>query len=191
MFAFAVGLMSPKTRVLFALYILFGIFVQTRMHALESNLSKNALLLGLVALVELAFFVGAFVFVRRLASWHGAEHMTIAAYERNGSIDVGSIEKESPINPRCGGRLALPLLLTSTLAVVLSKELGMSVFLFSIPLFEVVLQVDALKGFDKITPFSQASTLLQRYVTTKRPGALEVATGQTALLSLLDAHHTA
>src|SRR3989344_2068506 len=183
MFAFVMGLMSPKMRILLIFYLSFGLYLQIKMKDIETAISDRAslsILLPLLAL-ELAFFVGAFVFVRRLASWHGAEHMTIAAYERTRSIEIKDIESDSPIHPKCGGRLALPLFLVSGIAVALSKEFDISAFVFAVPLFEIILWIDKLKGFDKIPLFSQASKLLQRYFTTKKPGKLEIETAQAAI----------
>lgn len=50
-----------------------------------------------------------------LMHWHGAEHKSIAGYERG----IASSEA-SRIHPRCGTQLALPLLVLSTLATQLA-----------------------------------------------------------------------
>lgn len=134
--------------------------MQMKIREIEGTISNNASLIVLLPLLiaELILFVGVFVFIHRLASWHGAEHMAIAAYERTGSTKVKDIESESPINPKCGGRLALPLLLASVIALSLSKRFEIPAFIFAIPLLEIVLWIDKLKGFDKIALFSQTST---------------------------------
>jgi uncharacterized protein YqhQ len=56
---------------------------------------------------------------RELAAYHGAEHMTIAAYER-GVEDVASVPKE---HDRCGSNLVVPMMLLSAAGTVLLERL--------------------------------------------------------------------
>jgi uncharacterized protein YqhQ len=49
------------------------------------------------------FGIGRSAFVKRLFGYHGAEHMTIAAYERLGRVPtMDEVRRESPIHVRCG-----------------------------------------------------------------------------------------
>jgi uncharacterized protein YqhQ len=56
---------------------------------------------------------------RDLAAYHGAEHKTIAAYER-GSEDVASVPKE---HDRCGSNLVVPMMLLSAGGTLLLERL--------------------------------------------------------------------
>jgi uncharacterized protein YqhQ len=56
---------------------------------------------------------------RELAAYHGAEHKTIAAYER-GVEDVASVPKE---HDRCGSNLIVPMMLLSAGGTVLLERL--------------------------------------------------------------------
>jgi Protein of unknown function (DUF1385) len=56
---------------------------------------------------------------RDLAAYHGAEHKTIAAYER-GIDDVASVPKE---HDRCGSNLVVPMMLLSAGGTVLLERL--------------------------------------------------------------------
>lgn len=56
---------------------------------------------------------------RDLAAYHGAEHKTIAAYER-GVADVASVPKE---HDRCGSNLIVPMMLLSAGGTVLLERL--------------------------------------------------------------------
>ncbi|HET8565923.1 MAG TPA: DUF1385 domain-containing protein [Solirubrobacterales bacterium] len=56
---------------------------------------------------------------RDLAAYHGAEHKTIAAYER-GVEDVASVPKE---HDRCGSNLIVPMMLLSAAGTVLLERL--------------------------------------------------------------------
>ena len=167
----------------------FSTHIQTldKAHLDKSDALRLVIFTFTLLVIELAFFVVAFVTIRRLASWHGAEHMAFASYER-GRLEIEDIAKENRVSPKCGGRLFLPLFLAAAIAIYISKHLNIS-SLFILPFFyELVLQIDGRKGFDKIPPFAQASILLQRYFTTKQPGMIEMKTAQTALLALVNTH---
>ena len=57
---------------------------------------------------------------RDLAAYHGAEHKTIAAYERGIVEDVASVPKE---HDRCGSNLIVPMMLLSAGGTVLLERL--------------------------------------------------------------------
>jgi uncharacterized protein YqhQ len=57
---------------------------------------------------------------RDLAAYHGAEHKTIAAYERDLVADVASVPKE---HDRCGSNLIVPMMLLSASGTVLLERL--------------------------------------------------------------------
>ena len=57
---------------------------------------------------------------RDLAAYHGAEHKTIAAYERDMVESVASIPKE---HDRCGSNLIVPMMLLSAGGTVLLEQL--------------------------------------------------------------------
>jgi uncharacterized protein YqhQ len=57
---------------------------------------------------------------RDLAAYHGAEHKTIAAYERGLVDDVASVPKE---HDRCGSNLIVPMMLLSAGGTVLLERL--------------------------------------------------------------------
>jgi uncharacterized protein YqhQ len=56
--------------------------------------------------------------IRRIFQYHGAEHMTVYAYEHNQKLTVKNIRKYSTLHPRCG---------TNFIMIVIV----MSVFIFS------------------------------------------------------------
>ena len=57
---------------------------------------------------------------RDLAAYHGAEHKTIAAYERDRVEDVASVPKE---HDRCGSNLIVPMMLLSAAGTLLLERL--------------------------------------------------------------------
>jgi len=127
-------------------------------------------------------------------TWHGAEHMVIGAYDRYGSTELEIIAKQDRFHPKCGGRLLLPFVIVFVVGLSLSTRAQANLFFgtllfWEVVLVELVLLVDRLIGWDKIPITAQASWLLQRYVTTRQPGELELRTAQTALIELLRTPH--
>lgn len=143
---------------------------------------------------NIIFFVGVIgylCFLRiRIASWHAAEHMAFNCYETHQKSDAADIAKESRIHKKCGGRLALPMILCMVIVSCSSRSLNDSLNsqLLTIFILETILWIDHLVGFDTIPVFSHASVLLQKYLTTKPPGEEELETASMALRDLLAAH---
>ena len=88
-------------------------------HSLWSNLAEGvirlALLVGYVALI------GLMPDVKRVYAYHGAEHMTIHAWEHNDPLDPAHVGKYPPAHPRCGTAFLLEVV---AISVVLFALLG-------------------------------------------------------------------
>ncbi len=82
-----------------------------------SNFLEGLLRLGL--LVGYISVIGLMKDIRRVFAYHGAEHMTIHAYERGLPLEVANIRPFSTAHPRCGTAFLL------TVAVV-------AIFIFSL-----------------------------------------------------------
>src|SRR6266581_1052788 len=84
-----------------------------------SNLSEGiirlALLVGYVALI------GMMPDVKRVYAYHGAEHMTIHAWEHNDPLDPPHVSRYSPAHPRCGTAFLLEVV---AISIVLFAVLG-------------------------------------------------------------------
>jgi uncharacterized protein YqhQ len=85
---------------------------------LRKRLPASALREGVVQAIGAAPAVVALT-DRDLAAYHGAEHKTIAAYER-GAADVAAVPKE---HDRCGSNLIAPMMLLSAGGTVLLERL--------------------------------------------------------------------
>ena len=48
--------------------------------------------------------IGLMPDVRRVYAYHGAEHMTIHAWEHNDPLDPAHVGRYPPAHPRCGAR---------------------------------------------------------------------------------------
>jgi uncharacterized protein YqhQ len=88
-------------------------------HSLWSNLAEGlirlALLVGYVALI------GLMPDVKRVYAYHGAEHMTIHAWEHNDPLDPQHVANYPPAHPRCGTAFLLEVV---AISVVLFAVLG-------------------------------------------------------------------
>ena len=94
--AFFVGLIKPLT----------GSFV---VRNLAEGLVRIAILLGYMKLVTLT------PDVKRLFSYHGAEHKTIFCYEHGKELTVENVRPESRFHPRCGTSFLLVVVVVSIL----------------------------------------------------------------------------
>src|SRR5689334_20980179 len=82
---------------------------------LAEGLIRLALLVGYVALI------GAMPDVQRVYAYHGAEHMTIHAWEHNDPLDPEHVAQYPPAHPRCGTAFLLEVV---AISVVLFALLG-------------------------------------------------------------------
>src|SRR5579859_3283631 len=82
---------------------------------LAEGLIRLALLVGYVALI------GMMPDVKRVYAYHGAEHMTIHAWEHNDPLDPKHVSRYSPAHPRCGTAFLLEVV---AISIVLFAILG-------------------------------------------------------------------
>jgi uncharacterized protein YqhQ len=88
-------------------------------HSLWSNLAEG--LIRLVLLVGYVALIGLMPDVKRVYAYHGAEHMTIHAWEHNDPLDPEHVSKYPPEHPRCGTAFLLEVV---AISVVLFALLG-------------------------------------------------------------------
>ncbi|MBI4098447.1 MAG: DUF1385 domain-containing protein [Candidatus Magasanikbacteria bacterium] len=139
--------------------------------------------------INVIIYIGGLLYInRRIATWHAAEHMAIAAYEETGSTDIQAITRASPVHDKCGSRFFLPLVAGSIIVELIAASFGISRTIIFLMILECMLWVDKLKGLDKLPGASHASRLLQRFVVTRQPGEREVRIAQRALQTLIAAH---
>jgi uncharacterized protein YqhQ len=70
-------------------------------------------LIRLLALLASVWAIGFVPGVRRLFEHHGAEHMTVNAYEAGAPLTVEGVRRFSVIHPRCGTNFLLTVMITS------------------------------------------------------------------------------
>jgi uncharacterized protein YqhQ len=77
-----------------------GLIEQAIPNSLLANLLEG--LLRLVLLVGYIWAIGHVPEIRRVFAYHGAEHMTIHAFEAGDPLDWAHIKRYPPAHPRCG-----------------------------------------------------------------------------------------
>lgn len=155
----------------------------------------------LEAIIRLALFVGylwgigRMSDIKRVFAYHGAEHMTIHAYEQEESLSVESVFRYPPEHPRCGTNFLLLVVILSILAFALVGNPGWLVLILSRVVFIPVIAgiaYEILKFAGK-----RQSQVLGRWLavpglwlqklTTNQPAPDQVEVAMTSLLAAVDA----
>ncbi len=130
---------------------------------------------------------------RDLAAYHGAEHKTIAAYERGAVDDVASVPKE---HDRCGSNLIVPMMLLSAGGTVLLERLvesPSSAARAGVGLGGASLAVEMFAWSDRhhgdplAEAFHAPGREIQRHWATKEPTPEQLAVAVAALEAILEA----
>ena len=162
---------------------------------------ESGLLFGfLEAVIRLGLFIGyiwgigRMADIKRVFSYHGAEHMTIHAYEQQETISVESIAKYPPEHPRCGTNFLLIVVILSIVAFALVGNPGWLVLVASRVLFIPLIAAVAYELL-KFAGRRQSQTLgrllalpgiwLQK-LTTNQPDSDQIEVAMTALLSAVE-----
>ncbi len=161
----------------------------------KQSLAFNLLdgLLRLAALFGYLLVISRFRDVQRLFQYHGAEHMTIHAYEHKEQLVPKNIRKHPTMHPRCGTSFLLIVVILSILVFSLITAEG-----FVMKLLLRLLLVPVIAGLSyellKFSAKHQASRLvkpltlpgiwLQR-ITTKRPDDKQIGVAVASLKALV------
>ena len=88
---------------------------------ISSSLLSNVLegLVRLLLFVGYVWAIGRMPDIRRVFSYHGAEHKTINAYEAGVDLTPGSVQEFSTLHPRCGTAFLLSVVVISILVFAL------------------------------------------------------------------------
>ncbi len=166
---------------------------------ISSDLLSNTIegLLRLAIVVGYIWGIGFLKDIRRVYAYHGAEHMTVHAYEAGLPLTVTNVRKFGTPHPRCGTAFLLTVVLVS---VIVFAFLGRPDFEWRILSRIVLLPVIAsisyeiirFSGVHQTWPIARAMAapglLLQR-LTTRQPddGQIEVAITAMELAIAADA----
>ena len=93
--------------------LIVGFFPGLRQHYLARNLSEGGV--RVVILIGYMLLVSRTKDIRRVFSYHGAEHKSIFCYEHGKPLTVENVRVESRFHPRCGTSFLLVVVLISIL----------------------------------------------------------------------------
>lgn len=162
---------------------------------------ESGLLFGfLEAIIRLGLFIG-YIWaigrmsdIKRVFAYHGAEHMTIHAYEQQEALSVESVSRYPPEHPRCGTNFLLIVVILSIVAFALVGNPGWLVLVASRILFIPVIAAVAYELL-KFAGRRQSQTMgrwlaapgiwLQK-LTTNQPDTDQIEVAMTALVSAVD-----
>ena len=158
-----------------------------------SNLVEGVIRLGL--LVGYIWLIGNLRDVKRVFAYHGAEHMTIHAYEHGRPLEPEEIERFPTAHPRCGTAFLLTVVLVS---VVVFTLVGRPALVWAVASRIALLPVIAAVSYEFLR-FSGAHSdrawaqvmafpglLLQR-LTTRQPDRSQIEVAVAAMSSTLAA----
>ena len=131
---------------------------------------------------------------RRLVQYHGAEHMTIHAFEAGEPLSVDTIRRHQPEHPRCGTNFLLLVAVLAFLAFSLIGRPGVVGFIASRLLFIPViagvsyeiLRFSGLRADRPIGRFLAAPGMWLQKLTTSRPDDSQIEVAVASLVSAVD-----
>lgn len=111
-------------------------------HWIESNLMLTLVegVIRMIIFMGYMFLVSRMKEMRRVFSYHGAEHKTIRCYEAGLPLTVENVRRQTRLHPRCGTSFLLVVMIIS----VLVFSVASSVLLALIPGLEILKQESAM-----------------------------------------------
>ena len=164
-------------------YLLTGLLRAAVPSTLVLNIAEGLLRLGLLLgyLVAISFLPD----IRRVFAYHGAEHMTIHAFEHGEPLDVRHVEAYPTAHPRCGTAFLLFVVVIAIVVFAFVPRVNLIVDLvvrlaLVIPVASISYEVLRLGAGHEDNPLMRlavAPGLLLQAITTRRPDGsmIEVA----------------
>ncbi len=160
--------------------------------ALVFNVIEGAVRLGLF--VGYIWVIGRSREIARVFEFHGAEHMTIHAYEGREPLTVESIARYQPEHPRCGTSFLLIVVLGSIVVFSLLHQPGIlwlvASRLLGIPIIAgLAYEILRFTGLGRDTVLARAMAtpgLWLQKLTTGRPQADQIEVAIASMLTALD-----
>ncbi|MDR2431772.1 MAG: DUF1385 domain-containing protein [Candidatus Margulisbacteria bacterium] len=164
-------------------FLLFIFLPALLFSGLQGGYTGNILWLNLLEgsariliFVVFLYAVGLSQDMARVFGYHGAEHMTVHAYEAGEKLTVAAVRKYSPLHPRCGTSFLLVVFIVSIVVLALFGRTTLVSRLFikicmlpavagvSYELIRLVCRLPKCFSFIILGP-----GLLLQYLTTRRP----------------------
>jgi uncharacterized protein YqhQ len=178
------GSMAPALIVSVA--IALGVFIgipyattQLLRALVPSNATLNVVE-GLIRIGLLILYIWAISFlpdIRRVFAYHGAEHMTIHAFEHGDPLDVAHVEPYPTAHPRCGTAFLLLVVLVAVILFAFMPRTNLVVDLFArlllvVPVAAISYEILKFGAAHEDNALMRALVwpgLLLQGITTRRP----------------------
>jgi uncharacterized protein YqhQ len=179
-----------------ALFFLAPLFI-TRLFGIGNSIVFN-IVDGVIRLVFFILYlvaVGLMPSIRRVFAYHGAEHMTVNAYENNVPLEVASVRKFSTAHIRCGTAFLFIVMVIAILVFALVGKPALWLMILArivlIPLIAAfAYEVTYFAGRHAQNPFVRAILapgLWLQSLTTRKPDDSMLEVGIAALKKVLEA----
>ena len=190
----------------FALVFFLAVFILVPAFVARFSAGDSALWFNVIeGAIRLALFVGYIWAIGRSAEiarvfeFHGAEHMTIHAYEAGDPLTVDAVSAYPPEHPRCGTSFLLIVVLGSILVFSLIHQPGLLWLVVSriagIPLIAgASYELLRFSGLGRDTWLSRALSapgLWLQKLTTGRPAGDQIEVAIASMITALDDDHVA
>ncbi len=180
--------------------LLFVVLPASVARLVQDHISSNVFLNLIEGLVKVIAFIGYILVIslmkdiRRIFEYHGAEHVTIHAYERGEELTAENASKHSPLHPRCGTNFIFIVIIIS---IIFFSFFGRPALLKRILLHLAMLPViagtsyEVLKkaGGEKVNPIiwaiAQPGIWLQK-LSTRTPSDDQIEVAIASLKAVLD-----
>lgn len=186
--------------VVFSLAVGMGLFfyvplLLTQLTGVESGLAFNVIdgIFRLVIFLLYIFLISRWKEIRRVFEYHGAEHKSIFAFEKENLVTVEAAQKYTTLHPRCGTSFLMVVLLVSILVFIfLGKPTTVGERLIRLAFVPLIggISYEFIKFSDKITHPALVNLLyfpglwLQK-ITTQEPDESQLEVAIVALKAAL------
>lgn len=183
------------------IFFVFPVFVQ---EWLDSYVESSVLLNLIEGALRLALFLGYLKLIgmmkdiRRVFEYHGAEHMSIHAYEHGENLDVDSVRKYTTLHPRCGTAFLLVVVVVAIAVFVLLGQPTLwlrivsriALLPFIAGLAYEIIRFHGAHSDNRILRILLSPGLALQKLTTRRPDDSQIEVAITALNGALEADGT-
>jgi uncharacterized protein YqhQ len=181
--AMGLGLVAALALFVGVPYALTGLLKAMIPSPLLLNVAEG--LLRLVLLLGYLFAISFLPDIRRVFAYHGAEHMTIHAFEHGDPLDARHVEPYPTAHPRCGTAFLLFVVVIAIVVFAFVPRINLIVDLvvrlaLVVPVASIAYEVLKLGAGHEGNPLMKvaiAPGLLLQAITTRRPddSMIEVA----------------
>jgi uncharacterized protein YqhQ len=137
--------------------------------------------------------VGMMKEIKEVFAYHGAEHMSVNAFEAGVALDVDSVRRHSTAHTRCGTSFLLTVLVLSILVFALLGRPGIWLAILSrillIPIIAALgyefIRFEANFSHNRLVHWMMLPGLWLQAMTTRQPDDSQLEVGIAALKSAL------